>query len=137
MTRFPFGTDAKLEIDEDGRLDVDTTFAVETDPENIIVWDMLKTITTGQGVLWWAPTATEDVNESLNDGFTRTRIAELQATLKSALENDPRLTSVSVLLTLQNRDLLIRIEATASEQAIVLVLVSREDGTLSIEELTT
>ena len=133
MTRFPFGTDAKLEIDENGRLDIDTTFSVETDPAKIIVWDMLKTITTGQGVLWWAPTATEDVNESLNDGFTRTRIAELQ----SALENDPRLTSVSVLLTLQNRDLLIRIEATAAEQAIVLVLVRREDGTLSIEELTT
>ncbi len=70
MTKFPFGTDYKLILDEDGQLDVDTTFAIETDPAKVLVWDLLKTITTGQGVLWWAPTSTEDVNESLLDGMT-------------------------------------------------------------------
>jgi hypothetical protein len=29
--RFPFGTDYALRLDEDGQLDVDTTFAVVTD----------------------------------------------------------------------------------------------------------
>lgn len=135
MTKFPFGTDYRLTLDENGAMDVDTTFAVETDPAKIIVWDMLKTVTTAQGVLWWAPAATEDLNESLNDGFTSARVAGLQARLKGVIEEDPRLTFVTVLASLRGRDLLIRIEATAAEQSISLVLVRREDGTISIEEV--
>lgn len=135
MTKYPFGTDYKLVLDEDGQFDVDTTFAIETDPAKIVVWDMLKTITTGQGVLWWAPTSTEDLNESLNDGFTAPRLAQLQGRLKGVIETDPRLTFVSVVASLRGRELLIKIEATAADSAISLVLVRKEDGTIAIEEV--
>lgn len=134
MTKFPFGTDYKLVIDEDGTLDVDTTFAEETDPSKILVWDILKTITTGQGVLWWAPTETEDVNESLNGTLTSAQMTELQGRLKGALESDPRFSAVSVIASKIGRELVIKIEAIASEQTITLTLVRKSDGTLAIEE---
>lgn len=133
MTKFPFGTDCKLSLDDKGQLDVDITFAVETDPAKILVWDILKTITTGQGVLWWAPTSTEDVNESINDAFTSVTLADLQARLKAVIETDPRLTLVSVVITMAGRDMRIRIEATAADRTISWVLVRKEDGTLSVE----
>lgn len=134
MTKFPFGTDYKLLIDEDGSLDVDTTFAEETDQSKILMWDILKTITTAQGVLWWAPTETEDLNESLNDTLTPAQITELQGRLKGALESDPRFNAVSVLGSKIGRDLSIKIEVVASEQNITLTLVRKSDRTLSIEE---
>lgn len=126
MTKFPFGTDYKLILDEDGQLDVDTTFAIETDPAKVLVWDLLKTVTTGQGVLWWAPTSTEDVNESLLDGMT--------SRLKTVIDADPRFTSVEVLTRLMGREVSISIKATAGDETISLVVVVQENGTLRVEE---
>ena len=134
MTKLPFGTDCKLILDEDGQLDVDTTFAIETDPAKVLVWDLLKTITTGQGVLWWAPTSTEDVNESLLAGMTPTSLGELQSRLKTVIDADPRLTSVEVLARLVGREVSISIKATAGDATISLVLVVQEDGTLRVED---
>ena len=134
MTKLPFGTDYKLILDEDGQLDVDTTFAIETDPAKVLVWDLLKTITTGQGVLWWAPTSTEDVNESLLAGMTSTSLGELQSRLKTVIDADPRFTSVEVLARLTGREVSISIKATAGDATISLVLVVQEDGTLRVED---
>ena len=134
MTKLPFGTDYKLILDEDGQLDVDTTFAIETDPAKVLVWDLLKTITTGQGVLWWAPTSTEDVNESLLAGMTSTSLGELQSRLKTVIDADPRLTSVEVLARLTGREVSISIKATAGDETISLVVVVQENGTLRVEE---
>ena len=134
MTKFPFGTDYKLILDEDGQLDVDTTFAIETDPAKVLVWDLLKTITTGQGVLWWAPTSTEDVNESLLDGMTSTSLGELQSRLKTVIDADPRFTSVEVLARLTGREVSISIKVTADDETISLVVVVQENGTLRVEE---
>lgn len=134
MTKFPFGTDYKLILDEDGQLDVDTTFAIETDPAKVLVWDLLKTITTGQGVLWWAPTSTEDVNESLLDGMNSTILGELQSRLKTVIDADPRFTSVEVLTRLMGREVSISIKATAGDETISLVVVVQENGTLRVEE---
>ena len=134
MTKLPFGTDYKLILDEDGQLDVDTTFAIETDPAKVLVWDLLKTITTGQGVLWWAPTSTEDVNESLLAGMTSTSLGELQSRLKTVIDADPRFTSVEVLARLTGREVSISIKATAGDATISLVVVVQENGTLRVEE---
>ena len=134
MTKLPFGTDYKLILDEDGQLDVDTTFAIETDPAKVLVWDLLKTITTGQGVLWWAPTSTEDVTESLLAGMTPTSLGELQSRLKTVIDADPRFTSVEVLARLVGREVSISIKATAGDATISLVLVVQEDGTLRVED---
>ena len=58
--RYPFGTDARLII-EDGQLDIDTTFAVESDPGRVLVGDLAKIVTTLAGTLWWVFIVMEDV----------------------------------------------------------------------------
>lgn len=134
--RFPFGTDYALSLDEDGQLDVDTTFAVVTDVAQVLLADLLKIVTTLSGTLWWAPTATEDVTQLLNDAISPERLAAARYRLQSAIEQDPRFEDVVVTTERAGRSLRIAIEARAVNRSLRLVLVIAEDGTLSVEERT-
>jgi len=131
--RYPFGTDARLII-EDGQLDIDTTFAVETDPGRVLVGDLAKIVTTLAGTLWWAPTATEDATQGLNDAMSQDRAAAFRGRLQSAVQQDSRYTDVVVSLQQIGRTLTISITATAGNRNLVLVLVTNDNGTLSVQE---
>ena len=131
--RYPFGTDARLII-EDGQLDIDTTFAVETDPGRVLVGDLAKIVTTQSGTLWWSPTATEDATQGLNDAMSQDRAAAFRGRLQSAVQQDSRYTDVVVSLQQIGRTLTISITATAGNRNLVLVLVTNDNGTLSVQE---
>lgn len=132
--RFPFGTDYALSLDEDGQLDVDTTFAVVTDVAQVLLADLLKIVTTLSGTLWWAPTATEDATALRNDAISPARLAAARSRLQSAVEQDARYEEVSVRTTQRGRSSAIEITAIAAQRALRLVLITNEDGTLSVEE---
>lgn len=134
--RYPFGTDYGLEIDEDGQFDVDTTFAIVTDIGRVLLADLLKIVTTISGTLWWAPTATEDATQLLNDAISPERLAAARHRLQSAIEQDPRFEDVSVTTERNGRSLRIFIQASAVNRTLRLVLIVNEDKTLSVEERT-
>lgn len=132
--RYPFGTDCGLEIDEDGQLDADTTFSVVTSVAKVLLFDLLKIVTTASGTLWWAPTATEDATALRNDAISPARLAAARSRLQSAVEQDARYEEVSVRTTQRGRSSAIEITAIAAQRALRLVLITNEDGTLSVEE---
>lgn len=127
-------TDYRLVRDDDGQLDVDTTFAVETDPAKVLVWDLYKIVTTRAGTLWWAPTATEDVTQAPNDTMGAVRRAAMAARLQAAIELDPRFSEVTVDITQRDRSMTVSIRAVGAGRTIVLVLVTQDNGTLRVEE---
>lgn len=134
--QYPFGTDVAL-ILENGLIDVDTTFAVVTDEARVLLYDLLKIITTTSGTLWWAPTATEDAGQAQCDAISPARLVAFQARLQNAVEQDSRYTSVVVLVDKRGPDMAITITCEAANRNLRLVLVTNADGTLSVEELTT
>lgn len=134
--RYPFGTDCGLQIDEDGQLDIDDTFAVVTDVATLLLNDLLKIITTASGTLWWAPTATEDATALRNDAISPARLAAARARLQSAVEQDARYDEVTVTTTQRGRAIAITVQAVAAGRTLRLVLVTNDDGTLSVEERT-
>lgn len=134
--QYPFGTDVAL-ILENGLIDVDTTFAVVTDEARVLLYDLLKIITTTSGTLWWAPTATEDAGQAQCDAISPARLVAFQARLQNAVEQDSRYTSVVVLVDKHGSDMAITITCEAANRNLRLVLVTNADGTLSVEELTT
>lgn len=134
--QYPFGTDVAL-ILENGLIDIDTTFAVVTDAARVLLYDLLKIITTTSGTLWWAPTATEDAAQAQCDAISPARLVAFQARLQNAVEQDARYTSVVVLIVKRGPDMAITITCEAANRNLRLVLVTNADGTLSVEELTT
>jgi len=134
--QYPFGTDVAL-ILGNGLIDVDTTFAVVTDEARVLLYDLLKIITTTSGTLWWAPTATEDAGQAQCDAISPARLVAFQARLQNAVEQDSRYTSVVVLVDKHGPDMAITITCEAANRNLRLVLVTNADGTLSVEELTT
>lgn len=133
--QYPFGTDIAL-IVENGVLDVDTTFAVLTNEAQVLLYDLLKIITTASGTLWWAPTATEDAAQAQNDAIAAERIVALQSRLQNAIEQDARYTSVVVLITKSGTSMNITITCEAADRNLRLVVVTNDDNTLSVEEMT-
>jgi hypothetical protein len=134
--QYPFGTDTAL-ILENGLIDIDTTFAVLTDEARVLLYDLLKIITTTSGTLWWAPTATEDASQAQCDAISPARLVAFQARLQNAVEQDARYTSVVVSIVKRGPDMAITITCEAANRNLRLVLVTNADGTLSVEELTT
>lgn len=133
--QYPFGTDIAL-IVENGIIDVDTTFAVLTNEVQVLLYDLLKIITTASGTLWWAPTATEDAAQAQNDAIAAERIVALQSRLQNAIEQDARYTSVVVLITKAGTRISIAITCEAADRNLRLVVVTNDDNTLSVEEMT-
>lgn len=133
--QYPFGTDIAL-IVENGTIDVDTTFAVLTNEAQVLLYDLLKIITTASGTLWWAPTATEDAAQAQNDAIAAERIVALQSRLQNAIEQDARYTSVVVLITKAGTRISIAITCEAADRNLRLVVVTNDDNTLSVEEMT-
>ena len=133
--QYPFGTDIAL-IVENGTIDVDTTFAVLTNEAQVLLYDLLKIITTASGTLWWAPTATEDAAQAQNDAIAAERIVALQSRLQNAIEQDARYTSVVVLITKSGTRINIAITCEAADRNLRLVVVTNDDNTLSVEEMT-
>ncbi len=133
--QYPFGTDIAL-IVENGAIDVDTTFAVLTNEAQVLLYDLLKIITTASGTLWWAPTATEDAAQAQNDAIAAERIVALQSRLQNAIEQDARYTSVVVLITKSGTRINIAITCEAADRNLRLVVVTNDDNTLSVEEMT-
>lgn len=133
--QYPFGTDFAL-IVENGIIDVDTTFAVLTNEAQVLLYDLLKIITTASGTLWWAPTATEDAAQAQNDAIAAERIVALQSRLQNAIEQDARYTSVVVLITKSGTRINIAITCEAADRNLRLVVVTNDDNTLSVEEMT-
>jgi hypothetical protein len=133
--QYPFGTDIAL-IVENGTIDVDTTFAVLTNEAQVLLYDLLKIITTASGTLWWAPTATEDAAQAQNDAIAAERIVALQSRLQNAIEQDARYTSVVVLITKSRTNMNITITCEAADRNLRLVVVTNDDNTLSVEEMT-
>ena len=133
--QYPFGTDIAL-IVENGAIDVDTTFAALTNEAQVLLYDLLKIITTASGTLWWAPTATEDAAQAQNDAIAAERIVALQSRLQNAIEQDARYTSVVVLITKSGTRINIAITCEAADRNLRLVVVTNDDNTLSVEEMT-
>ena len=133
--QYPFGTDIAL-IVENGAIDVDTTFAVLTNEAQVLLYDLLKIITTASGTLWWAPTATEDAAQAQNDAIAAERIVALQSRLQNAIEQDARYTSVVVLIAKAGTRMSIAITCEAADRNLRLVVVTNDDNTLSVEEMT-
>jgi hypothetical protein len=135
---YPFGTDYRLVFDAEGQPDLDTTFAVETNPAKILLWDLYKIVTTAAGTLWWAPTATEDVTQARNDAMSPARRTALGARLQAAIEQDGRYSqvTVSVDFVAGTRTLVVSIAAVASSLPLNLVLVNNDDGTITVQEMS-
>jgi hypothetical protein len=100
----------------------------------VLVGDLAKIVTTLAGTLWWAPTATEDATQGLNDAMSQDRAAAFRGRLQSAVQQDSRYTDVVVSLQQIGRTLTISITATAGNRNLVLVLVTNDNGTLSVQE---
>ena len=134
--RYPFGTDYGLEIDEDGQFDVDTTFAIVTDIGRVLLADLLKIVTTISGTLWWAPTATEDATQLLNDAISPERLAAARHRLQSAIEQDPRFEDVSVTTKHNKHNLQIFIQTSTINHTLHLILIMNKNKTLNIKKKT-
>lgn len=128
------GTDYALVFDENGLADVDTTFATLADPARGLLFDLLKRITCGAGVLWWAPLDTTDVSDLRNSPLGPENEARARADIQRACDADPRFDEVDVQVQPQGRLLRVFISALAEGRPITLVAVLDEQGRITIEE---
>lgn len=90
--------DPGIDYDED-----DLTFAERTGVQ-VLVKDVLRSVTTPAGALWWAPTATLDLRDYLNASLSPQDVADLARRCAALHADDPRM-AVACGLTFAQRTL--------------------------------
>lgn len=115
--------------------DLDATFTPVED-DQVLIWDVLKTLTTPTGALFWAPTKTVSIPDELNNATSEDQRARLKARAEACFDDEPRM-DVAVDLTYSRRTqklaAIITVTSAATGQRYVATIES--DGTLTLGEV--
>lgn len=106
---------------------LDTLGRALSDSE-VLIEDMLRAVTEEDGVLFWAPDKTLNLNDYLEKGMNAGAVAALESRIASLFEDDPRYSSMRARVT-QTQGLLAVTMSAVGASGVVAELQLQQDGT--------